>query len=543
MTLAQVLALINQFIIQNGNNEITADVLRPILEEMVQQPNDLVGELNALQTTDKSNIVSAINEVLNSFTGSDIEVLTGATDPNVTPPLLYGIGDFYIWQDNGLKGFFQFNGIDWVEIKTAEQPEIDLTVKPVENRYVTMVAMFADQVNQTSGFLQLVDDPNDLPNSGYYEKLDTSNGVLSDYKKLTTEEQLIVENNNVWQVKQVLLKALSFGNYSGLTQGGVYAETNGVDIVAIIFDNDYTDILAKTVSLFGAESFAFNIYNATKNTNVRALWVSASFVDSGNKVRIVVSGVPTAEISQLDILHLGLPVNVSGQVSVDSVNGQTGVVVLDPDDLDDTATVHKFTSQADIDRLANTSGTNTGDQDISGIAINAGDIATIQAEQIIQNDAIALNTAKRSYPLADENRLANTSGTNTGDQDISGIATNAAAIVDLQNDKADRLPSLYNATVTGAFDLDLATFDSFYGILTGNTTLSISNAPTAVTDAPMTKYIELASTTAETLTLPVGWHRYGEFVNDGSLNALTLIAGFYPTVGLRVSVFINLETI
>jgi hypothetical protein len=38
--------------------------------------------------------------------------------------------------------------------------------------------------------------------------------------------------------------------------------------------------------------------------------------------------------------------------AVDSVNGQTGVVVLDADDIDDTSTTNKFTTAADISKLA-----------------------------------------------------------------------------------------------------------------------------------------------------------------------------------------------
>lgn len=45
-----------------------------------------------------------------------------------------------------------------------------------------------------------------------------------------------------------------------------------------------------------------------------------------------------------------------------TVNGQTGAVVLDADDIDDTSTSHKFVTAADITKLANTSGTNTGDE-------------------------------------------------------------------------------------------------------------------------------------------------------------------------------------
>lgn len=48
--------------------------------------------------------------------------------------------------------------------------------------------------------------------------------------------------------------------------------------------------------------------------------------------------------------------------AVDSVNAKTGVVVLDADDIGDASTTNKFTSEADINRLANTNGTNTGDE-------------------------------------------------------------------------------------------------------------------------------------------------------------------------------------
>lgn len=55
--------------------------------------------------------------------------------------------------------------------------------------------------------------------------------------------------------------------------------------------------------------------------------------------------------------------------AVDSVNGQTGVVVLDADDIDDTTTTNKFVTATDITHLGNLSGTNSGDQtSIVGIA-------------------------------------------------------------------------------------------------------------------------------------------------------------------------------
>lgn len=51
--------------------------------------------------------------------------------------------------------------------------------------------------------------------------------------------------------------------------------------------------------------------------------------------------------------------------TVQSVNWKVWIVVIDADDIDDTSTTNKYTTQVDIDRLVNTSWTNTGDQDLS----------------------------------------------------------------------------------------------------------------------------------------------------------------------------------
>ena len=88
-----------------------------------------------------------------------------------------------------------------------------------------------------------------------------------------------------------------------------------------------------------------------------------------------------------------------------------------------------FVTDADLVVLGNTSGNNTGDQNISGIGVNASAITDLENEQITQNNAIALNTAKRSYPIEDENRLANTSGTNTGDQGAPNVTLDDTNLV------------------------------------------------------------------------------------------------------------------
>jgi len=60
--------------------------------------------------------------------------------------------------------------------------------------------------------------------------------------------------------------------------------------------------------------------------------------------------------------------NLMGQAPVQSVNTATGAVVLDADDIDDSSTSHKFVTASDITNLSNLSGTNTGDQDLSALA-------------------------------------------------------------------------------------------------------------------------------------------------------------------------------
>jgi hypothetical protein len=76
-----------------------------------------------------------------------------------------------------------------------------------------------------------------------------------------------------------------------------------------------------------------------------------------------------------------------GGGAVDSVNGQTGVVVLDADDISDASTTNKWATAAEKTKL--------------------GHITVTQAVNLdtIESDT-ATNNAKRTYPLADETKLA-----------------------------------------------------------------------------------------------------------------------------------------
>ncbi|MFC0605912.1 SGNH/GDSL hydrolase family protein [Winogradskyella pulchriflava] len=125
-----------------------------------------------------------------------------------------------------------------------------------------------------------------------------------------------ITNTTLWYTKTVKTKDID-GNTdpTDADSGKVLAITDNTDITAIIFDVSYTQALAKAAALSSSESFYLNIYNATKNKNVRATITTFTLVDSSTKYKLTVTGVADAEIDEGDTLHLGLPINVGSGVT------------------------------------------------------------------------------------------------------------------------------------------------------------------------------------------------------------------------------------
>ena len=87
-----------------------------------------------------------------------------------------------------------------------------------------------------------------------------------------------------------------------------------------------------------------------------------------------------------------------GSGAVDSVNGQTGVVVLDPDDLDDTLTTNKFTTTGEITKLAGievgadvTDATNVA----AAGAVMEADTSTASMAFVVDEDDMVSNSATK----------------------------------------------------------------------------------------------------------------------------------------------------
>lgn len=87
-----------------------------------------------------------------------------------------------------------------------------------------------------------------------------------------------------------------------------------------------------------------------------------------------------------------------GGGSVDSVNGQTGTVVLDADDIDDTATTNKFTNSTDISKLSGIeSGADVTDATnvAAAGAVMESDTSTASMSFVIDEDNMASNSATK----------------------------------------------------------------------------------------------------------------------------------------------------
>lgn len=124
--------------------------------------------------------------------------------------------------------------------------------------------------------------------------------------------------------------------------------------------------------------------------------ISAAF--DGNDIKFTKDDATTFSITDAKITLKGEKGNTgdTGPAGADglttSVNGVTqvaGAITIDPDDLDDTATTHKFVTSADITKLSNLSGTNTGDETVANNLTTTASGSVLDARQgKILNDKI-----------------------------------------------------------------------------------------------------------------------------------------------------------
>lgn len=133
-----------------------------------------------------------------------------------------------------------------------------------------------------------------------------------------------------------------------------------LDISAIKWVKDFQKQINR-VAGFASQGQEYRIAGTKVSSSSSVL----NFIAGGNTT---ITGVPTSDGADITITASG------GGGAVDSVNWQTGVVVLDTGDIAE-ATDANYVSDAQLVVISNTSGTNTGDQ--TNITGNAGTVTTI----------------------------------------------------------------------------------------------------------------------------------------------------------------------
>ncbi len=137
--------------------------------------------------------------------------------------------------------------------------------------------------------------------------------------------------------------------------------------------------------------------------------IGSTISDLGDLNDVDLSGLASGDIIQYNSVSGNWEAVAASSIGgVTSVNGQTGVVVLDADNIDDSTTTNKFATQAELDQIA------TNQTDIAQEVIDRGNADAILQGQITSNaaDITAL-----------ENRNINTDAPIQGGGDLSADRT------------------------------------------------------------------------------------------------------------------------
>ena len=166
-------------------------------------------------------------------------------------------------------------------------------------------------------------------------------------------------------------------------------------------------------------------------------------------------GIETDDLTSTSIPYkIGDGVNAWDDLPYQStdLNGYLSKSTYDPQNIDEDA----------FDR-SNHTGTQT--------AATISDFDT----SVSGNTDVAANTSKRSYPSADETRLANTSGTNTGDETTTSIQTKRP------------LKTVNNTSLEGTGNIEILGGVETVNTLTGDVVLTAENVDTTATSGKTIK--------------------------------------------------------
>ncbi len=201
--------------------------------------------------------------------------------------------------------------------------------------------------------------------------------------------------------------------------GGVVDSVNGISQAAVVLDADDIDDTSTThkyttagdiTKLAGIASNATandtdaNLKNRGNHTGSQDASTISDF-DTAADARITaadladLNNVSATSPAPGEVLKWngsawapGTDNSGSGGGAVDSVNTQTGVVVLDADDIDDASTTHKFVAQGDLDKLGHISVTQAVDLDSIETSVSTNAAGVLAALSTAQTASNAVNS-------------------------------------------------------------------------------------------------------------------------------------------------------
>jgi len=226
------------------------------------------------------------------------------------------------------------------------------------------------------------------------------------------------------------------------TEARVSANT---DVTANTAKNSYPT--ADATKLAGIEASA----DVTDATNVAAAGALMSGTAVISDLNDVASTTPTdGQVLTYDTTNGWQPETPSAGGAVDSVNGQTGTVVLDADDIDDTATTHKFTTAADISKLSGIeAGAEVNPTSTDGLTEGSTNLYYTEA-RVAANSAVAANTAKVGITTQQAADIV------TNNAKV-GITTQQAADITTNNAKVGITTDQANAIVANTAKVGITT--------------------------------------------------------------------------------------
>jgi hypothetical protein len=179
------------------------------------------------------------------------------------------------------------------------------------------------------------------------------------------------------------------------------AQVNTVDSV-----NSATGVVVLDADDISDTSTTNKFTTASDISKLAGIEANATADQTGAEIKVAyeaelnTNAFTDADHSKLDGIAAGAEVN-----TVDSVNTKTGAVVINPDDLDDTSTTNKFTTAADISKLAGIEASATTDQ--SDVEIETA--YNNQVAQVSGGEVTAgTETAIRRYSPADVKSFVDT---------------------------------------------------------------------------------------------------------------------------------------